>query len=84
MKVAVSPATKVVAAMLVVELAAEYAAGVTSMPFEVIESEPAVAVMVFEPAVFRVTLKVPTPLLRGEAEGRVALESEDVIATLSG
>ena len=49
---------------------------------EVTESDPPDAVMVFEPAVFSVMMKVPTPEDKVAAEGRLAAESEDVMVTV--
>ena len=42
---------------------------------------PSLAVMVFVPAVFRVREKEPVPFTRVAVAGRVARESEEVIAT---
>jgi hypothetical protein len=49
---------------------------------EVMESPPPVAVMVLEPAVLSVMLKVPTPEVRVAAAGRVAAESEELMETV--
>ena len=49
---------------------------------EVTVRDPPVAVMVLEPAVLSVMLKVPTPEVRVVAEGRLAAESEEVIETV--
>jgi hypothetical protein len=48
---------------------------------EVTVRDPPVAVMVLEPAVFKVTEKVPTPEVRVADAGSVALESEEVMET---
>ena len=60
----------------------EKIAGLTVMPEEVTESVPSDAVRVREPAVLRVELKEPTPLVRVADEGSVALESLEVMATV--
>jgi vacuolar-type H+-ATPase subunit B/Vma2 len=49
---------------------------------EVTVRDPPVAVMVLEPAVLSVMLKVPTPEVRLAAAGRVAAESEEVMVTV--
>ena len=48
---------------------------------DVIERVPPVAVTVYDPAVFRVSGKVPIPLERVAAAGRAAAESLEVMAT---
>ena len=60
----------------------EAEAGFTVMLEEVTEREPSDAVRVREPAVLRVMLKDPTPLVSDADEGRVALESLEEIATV--
>jgi hypothetical protein len=52
------------------------------MAEEVAERDPSDAVRVLDPAVLRVSEKVPTPFKRLAEAGRVAAESEDVIATV--
>jgi hypothetical protein len=65
----------------VVQVNCEGAAAPTVMELEVTENDPPLAVMVFDPAVFKVMLKDPTPFTRVEDAGRVAAESVDVKET---
>ena len=59
----------------VVKVNCEGAAAPTGMAPEVTENDPPLAVMVFDPAVFKVKLKDPTPLERVLEAGRMAAES---------
>jgi hypothetical protein len=58
------------------------AAEETAMEDEVTERDPSDAVRVEEPAVLSFTEKEPLPLVRVATLGRVAAESEEVIATV--
>ena len=55
-------------------------AGLMAIAVEVTERVPSPALMVFEPEVFNVVVKVPVPLVSWAAFGRVALESLELMA----